>query len=167
MKNLCDPVLRMPRRFLCYYPSVSSRAATISVGQVFNLRRVCNPPPGMSTNAAGESSRLRLATIWGRLACPPPSQVTVLDCGLPLCGAGSQPARRAELARGCDRPATQSGKPQPGLPTRGVCGQAGRRVTNPPQVENLPHIKPRRARGAWQVEPQVIMVQMPSGGFLG
>jgi len=44
-------------------------------------------------------------------------------------------------------------------PTRGVCGQLSRRVTNPPQAASLPRIR--------QVEAPVIMVHMPSGGFLG
>src|ERR1039458_7997346 len=51
----------------------------------------------------------------------PSEERQVFVCGLPLCGAGWYPARR--LATGAERP----------------FANVGRRVTNPPQVANLPH----------------------------
>ena len=47
--------MKLPVRLLYYYPCISSRAATILVGQVVNLRRIGNPPATLH----------RLAAMWG------------------------------------------------------------------------------------------------------
>ena len=51
--------MNLPVRLLYYYPCISSRAATIFVGQVVNLRRIVNPPAalGRAATAFGESAR--------------------------------------------------------------------------------------------------------------
>ena len=49
--------MNLPVRLLYYYPCISSRAATIFVGQVGNLRRIVNPPATLH--------HLPLAAMWG------------------------------------------------------------------------------------------------------
>jgi hypothetical protein len=53
-------------------------------------------------------------------------------------------------------------EPQPGALARGDCRQIGRRVTNPPQVENLPHMAACRNRVASPAAP----VDTPAVGRL-
>jgi len=47
--------------------------------------------------------------------------------------------------------APQSSKPQTVWAFSGIMSAAGRRITNPPQVTNLPHMSARRKLGAGEI----------------
>jgi len=111
---------------LSYNPSHSSRAATILWGRLATCGRLAIGLPVARATLDQRLRSLRLAAMWGRLA----------TCGRLAIGLLVEPAPPEECQCRLWLAAMWGGLI--GL-TRSGGSNPGRRIDNPPQVDNLPH----------------------------